>query len=96
MDDTFPPENLKKTPAEIAALNGRTDVIPLGPYCHGARGSGVVCPYWDRDLSAPEQLDGYCHFLKAGDRPDRDDSTFLLWDQVKECGINLDEEHDLD
>ena len=60
-----------------------------------------ICPYWERyDASVhgllPADLaefqsnysGAYCKFLKAGDW--EPDGTMLLWDQVKECGINDD------
>lgn len=62
------------------------------------------CPYWERynqktHGELPEELKqhlknalfyegAYCKFLKTGDW--EPDGTMLLWDQVKECGINDD------
>ena len=59
------------------------------------------CPYWehyDVNIHGPlpaglaeyqNSYNGaYCKFLKAGDW--EPDGTMLLWDQVKECGINDD------
>lgn len=44
------------------------------------------CPYWGRDLSKGE--DGYGNgFCTLTGKKDWVDET-LLWDQVKECGIN--------
>lgn len=37
----------------------------------------------------PEQENGYCSYLQKGDW---DLSLGLLWDQVKECGINEEPE----
>ena len=59
--------------------------IPHGIYCYDVNG---ICPYWDSDLSKGEQNYGYCHYLKSGDW--EDEGFSLLWDQVKECGINND------
>ena len=64
------------------------DKIPKGIYCYDKNGK---CPYWDKDLSKPHQENGYCHYLKTGDWEAKHIS--LLWDQVKECGENLDEEN---
>lgn len=47
-----------------------------------------TCPYWRVIEGQPEQANGYCDYLERGDF---DDGTFLLWDQVKECGINRDD-----
>ena len=74
-----------------------TSVIPKGMYCYTikdidhttGRMSINLCPYWSVRSSKPEQLNGYCHFLKIGDW--HENGTTLLWDQVKECGINEDE-----
>jgi len=60
-------------------------VIPEGIYCHGVNG---VCPYWSSREDKPEQENGYCSFLEMGDW--NDEPLTLLWDQVKECGINDD------
>ena len=37
-----------------------------------------------------EQGTGYCHYLELGDW--MDGGSNLLWDQCKECGINLGED----
>ena len=82
-----------------------TSVIPEGSYCHGKVVSipdsrqpmGVrletpeMCPYWTSRTDRPKQEDGYCKFLEKGDG---DDKIFLLWDQVKACGINEDDDLD--
>lgn len=72
--------------------------IPLGDYCYTpieiVDNSMTMrissCPFWRKVDDQPEQLNGYCTYLKLGDW--MEDGTLLLWDQVKECGIN----HDLD
>ncbi len=48
----------------------------------------TVCPYWKRDSSLPEHESGICTLLGINDK----DHHTLLWDQVKECDINLDPE----
>lgn len=82
-------------------------IIPPGPYCYtlepsedGARPRRVLCAYWKCRGDWPDQADGYCRHLKCGDsskardRNDKRIATMLLWDQVKECGINLDDLRD--
>ena len=44
------------------------------------------CPFLDYDSDKPEGMNGYCHYLKAGDW--EENGTCFLWDQVKECNIN--------
>ena len=76
-----------------------TSVIPKGCYCyHSMKISNrktkdglpifetEICPYWDTDETKPNQSDGYCWYMECGDW--EEDGTFLLWDQVKECGEN--------
>ena len=76
-----------------------TSVIPQGSYCYDYIGTPPemlklgklrvnTCPYWRSIEDQPSQANGYCDYLDKGDF---DGSTFLLWDQCKECGINLDE-----
>ena len=60
-------------------------VIPSGIYCYDEKG---ICPYWHLFKSMPDKDNGYCHFLKSGDW--EAEGLSLLWDQVKECGINDD------
>jgi hypothetical protein len=66
--------------------NKPTDKIPKGIYCYDENG---ICPYWKRCLDIEKQQNGYCEYLEKGDW----EMDFgLLWDQVKECGINEDDE----
>ena len=54
------------------------------------------CPHWKGRKDRPEQRFGYCRLLKVGDYTQgrthngKPRATSLLWDQVKECGINPD------
>jgi hypothetical protein len=72
-------------------------LIPKGMYCYSAlhvdEKTGVLkirlCPYWDLKKERPDQVNGYCHLLKKGDWDLSGGG--LLWDQVKECGINEEE-----
>ena len=69
------------------------DVIPHGLYCYTDIENEKnwsykfkVCPYWELRADKPVQENGYCHYLQTGDWEYKDSS--MLWDQVKECGIN--------
>lgn len=77
--------------------------VPEGLYCYGHTGDMKnvsvkggearvpqikMCPYWKRRGDKPEQANGYCRLLQAGDWMPRPHGTMLLWDQVKECDIN--------
>ena len=44
-------------------------LIPKGPYCYtyDENGNFKPCPYWDTVGGAPDQYNGYCHFLEKGD-----------------------------
>lgn len=53
-----------------------------------------MCPYWKRNGHKSDQRDGYCRLLKVGDWMSRPHGTMLLWDQVKECGINMPDDQD--
>lgn len=77
-----------------------TSVIPKGFFCYTAQGEFEdgkmpikTCPYWSIDASQPEQANGYCKFLKKGDW--MEDGTWLVWDQIKACGINEEENEEL-
>jgi len=63
--------------------------IPLGVYCYDENGR---CPFWDIDMDAPPQQNGYCHLLGSGDN--EDEGLGLLWDQCKICGLNDDWKED--
>lgn len=60
--------------------------IPKGIYCYDENG---ICPFWDKSSEHHHQESGYCHFLKIGDW--ESEGVSLLWDQVKECGINIED-----
>jgi len=72
-----------------------SDRIPKGCYCYDENG---LCPFWRLDENQPYQRNGYCEYLQRGDWeaeiPDDFPDGFplsalsLLWDQVKECGVN--------
>ena len=70
-------------------------LVPRGVYCYDANGT---CPFWSRfDGIYPSQSNGYCALMERGDWMSIENGgTSLLWDQCKECGINMpDEEKDL-
>lgn len=77
---------------ESPNINKDTSVIPVGLYCYKIKSidkstgrlSIDTCPYWDNI-----EEHGYCHYMECGDGDE--DGTILLFDQVKECGINLDD-----
>lgn len=77
-----------------------TSKIPKGVYCYtwyesvdnGYFAHRQPCPYWSRRGDKPEQENGYCSFLEHGDW--EQEHLSLLWDQCKECGINMDDEND--
>lgn len=73
------------------------EVIPHGPYCYTILNAPhrpikapwviqtKLCPYWSLNKEKPEQMNGYCSYLEKGDW---EDGVDLLWDQVKNCGVN--------
>jgi hypothetical protein len=66
--------------------------IPHGIYCYSVdkNGKNKVCPFWSINHSKEEIRNGYCSYLKKGDW--ENESAFnLLWDQVKECGVNMED-----
>lgn len=58
-------------------------VIPQGYYCYAGK---TKCPFWSKDETKPEQMNGHCSYLDLGDWEIKDFG--LLWDQVKECNVN--------
>jgi len=80
-----------------AELGNDISVIPAGAYCYRPVSTDEngclkisLCPYWGRDDSRPAQESGYCAYLGSGDW--ESEGISLLWDQVKECGLNDDDE----
>ena len=66
-----------------------TSVIPEGMYCYSRRHKNEErCPYWSMDETHEYQDNGYCSYMEMGDW--ESEYLTLLWDQVKECGINDD------
>lgn len=64
-----------------------TSVIPVGYYCYNKSGN---CPYWSSCEDKPIQENGYCAYLGEGDWDSI--GLSLLWDQCKECGVNMGED----
>lgn len=62
--------------------------IPRGNYCYTRNDDDTVslCPFWALREDKPHQENGYCSYMRSGDW--NSDDLSLLWDQVKECGIN--------
>lgn len=60
---------------------GRTAFIP---------GRFISCPHWELRADKPTQQNGFCRLMNSGDW--EDEGISLLWDQVKECGINMGED----
>lgn len=50
------------------------------------------CMFWKKLSGFPDQQSGWCDYLKTGDMIDDETGTMLLWDQVKECGVNYGED----
>lgn len=64
--------------------NELEDDIPKGLYCYDSNGT---CPYWSLDEDRHYQENGYCYYMLKGDW--EREGFSLIWDQVKECGINI-------
>lgn len=60
----------------------------MGLYCYDENG---LCPYWSADTNKPRQENGYCAYLEVGDW-EPDGWLSLLWDQVKECGLKVEDD----
>jgi hypothetical protein len=71
--------------------------VPKGDFCYKIKkiaytggGKRVIvtknCPYWCWDEKYPGGRVGHCNLLKVGDMDD--DCSGLLFDQIKECGLN--------
>jgi hypothetical protein len=63
--------------------NKDKSIIPFGSYCYEGN---KICPYWSKDSTKHEQNNGFCSYLREGDW---ENDFYLLWDQVKECGENM-------
>lgn len=72
------------------------NIIPNGLYCYTpkqideetGRMQIKACPFL-ANVNRDTQSSGYCVYMQKGDWGDS--GTLLLWDQVKECGINYDD-----
>ena len=64
--------------------------IPNDCYCYYG---DYLCPFWELKHDKYLGKNGYCHYLKHDDAyyVDRDYLS-LLFDMVKECGINWGED----
>ena len=70
-------------------------IIPKGHYCYSVdkNGKQVNCPFWGINHSKEEMRNGYCNHLGKGDW-EKEEPWGFLWDQVKECKINLDNDRE--
>lgn len=91
---------MKKAELELLAEDREYTKIPKGHFCYtmlGPMKDGKLpirkCPYWYAAEDAPEQMYGYCSYLRLGDW--MEEGTMLLWDQVKQCGENIEDEDTL-
>lgn len=73
------------------------NLIPHGEYCYTIEkilsdGTAVIipCPFWSRRQDKEFDQSGYCSYMKMGDW--ENDELTLLFDQIKECGVNIHEE----
>lgn len=57
-------------------------------------GRYVPCPYLKVRGDRPEHRGCYCRLLKRGDGTGNRRNTTMLWDGVKECGVNRPHEED--
>lgn len=78
------------TQCEMTMAQAKSLIPKETPYCYKSISTGegkpkfVYCPFWDKIQQFPHQGNGYCHFMMKGD----DSSGGLLWDQIKECGVD--------
>ena len=82
----YPENSTKAVHVELSDEEAQK-LIPKGDYCYDGKRENP-CPFWDSFGSLPEQSCGFCHYLKTGDFTEN--GTMLLWDQLKECGVNID------
>lgn len=71
--------------------------IPVGPYCHSLKGGKCEpCPHWDLFPDMPDQDNGWCKLLDNTKEDTHDGfmARHYLWDQLKICGYNREEEEE--
>ncbi len=80
----------RKESSSVRALQHDESVIPTGYYCYERTPRGKrSCPYWMSYENLPVQANGYCWYLGKGDvELQAEGHHSLLWDEVKECGVN--------
>lgn len=91
-------EEIKKRYIKNRVFRRDESLIPKGQYCYLSNGIDtsvnppilkiIKCPYWEKRSTYIEGINAYCNFLRKGDW--MNEGTSLLWDQVKECGKNMD------
>jgi hypothetical protein len=96
MTSTPQTSSIAQADARFAELGEDLSIIPKGCYCYTPQAGAdplqngrmpiVSCPFWASNPDAEEQMNGYCALIGAGDW--EEGGTMLLWDMVKECGLN--------
>lgn len=85
-------KRLKKVRGKKRLMRNIESVVPKGGYCYSVRadGKGIqVCPFLRYDKTKHHQENGICEAFKM--RDSEGTSGGLLWDMVKECGVNEDD-----
>jgi hypothetical protein len=54
----------------------------------------IRCPYWYPYPPGHPEEDAYCEYLDSIGEYNPDGCHVLLWDQCKECDVNLPDEED--
>jgi hypothetical protein len=52
------------------------------------------CPYWHAHPPNIPDGDAYCEYLDSIGEYDPEDCYAMLWDQLKECGVNVPSDED--
>ena len=66
------------------------ELIPEGLYCYDH--NKINCPYWSKNEDYWDGDNGYCSYLERGDWEAPYPYRSGLWNQRKECGVNIGEE----
>jgi pentatricopeptide repeat protein len=83
--------------AKVIPIIKAESLIPSGMYCYAGLEQDKedpmrfnligLCPFWSSSDEHHEQDNGSCSYAKLNDW----EHGTLLWDQVKECGVKLDD-----
>lgn len=76
----------KKVRGKKRKIKNIENYVPIGMYCYGYRNDGkwVQCPFLSFNKNKEYQENGICAAFNMRD----DHNGGLLWDMVKECGVN--------